>query len=154
MGLFDFLRPPPQQHAELGPLRYAHGHWRGAIALERGVRVPLFIPGSRGGPASEAVKLAEQALAWWRQSRPEVERALYDHYSAGRDDAPAGTPALRAPEEVWGHAEPTSVQIKPFRSLRELQVAIRATWDEEHTLGALIRDARLVELNGSILEPR
>jgi len=60
----------------------------------------------------------------------------------------------RGPEDVWRHAAPTSVEIKPFRSIREVQVAIRAAWDEEHTLGALIRDARLVELNGSILEPR
>ena len=154
MGLFDFLRPPPQQHTELGPLQYKGGRWRGTIALEREVRVPLFNPGSRAGPDPEGLKLAEQALAWWRQARPEVERELYDHYSAGRDDAPADAPVLRAPGEVWGHAEPTSVEIKPYRSLRELQVGIRATWDEEHTLGALIRDARLVELNGSILAPR
>ena len=31
---------------------------------------------------------------------------------------------------------------------------MRAAWDEEHTLGALIRQGELVELNGSILEPR
>jgi len=154
MGLFDFLRPPPRQHAELGPLQYAGGRWRGDIALENGVRVPLFIPGSRAGPHPDGLRLAEQASAWWAQARSDVERELYDHYSAGRDDAPAGTPMLHAPADVWAHAAPTSVEISPYRSLDELQVAMRVTWDEEHTLGALIRDARLVELNGSILERR
>lgn len=154
MGLLDFLRPPPQEHAELGPLQYAGGRWRGAIALENGVRIPLIIPGSRAGPHPDGLKLAEQASAWWMQARPEAERELYDHYSAGRDDATADTPQLREAGEVWAHAVLSSVEIKPLRSLTELQVAIRVTWDEEHTLGALIRDARLVELNGSILEPR
>jgi hypothetical protein len=154
MGLLDFLRPPPQQHAELGPLQYKGGRWRGTIALEKGQRIPLFIPGSRDGPHPEGLKLAERASVWWTQARPEVERELWDHYSAGREDAPAGTLELRDPGEVWAHVEATSVEIKPFRSLDELQVAIRTAWDEEHTLGALIRHGRLAGLNGSILEPR
>ena len=155
MGLLDFLRPPPQrQHAELGPLQYKGGRWRGTIALENGARVPIFIPGSRAGPHPEGLQLAERASAWWTQARPEVERELYDHYSNGRDDPTVGALALREPGEVWAHAAPTSVEIKPFRSLDEIQVAIRVAWDEEHTLGALIRDAQLAGLNGSILEPR
>ena len=154
MGLFDFLRPPPQQHAELGPLEYKGGRWRGTIALEKEARVPIFIPGSRAGPHPEGLQLAELATAWWTQARPEVERELYDHYDAGRDDPTVGSFELRNPGDVWAHATPTSVEIKPYRSLEELQVAIRVAWDEEHTLGALIRDAKLVGLNGSILEPR
>ena len=31
--------------------------------------------------------------------------------------------------------------------------AQEVAWDEEHTLGARIRDGRLVELNGSVLRP-
>ena len=154
MGLLDFLRPPPQQHAELGPLQYRGGRWRGTIALEKGQRIPLFIPGSRDGPHPEGLKLAEAASSWWTQARPEIERELYDHYTNGRDDETAEMPELREAREVWAHAEPTSVEIKPFRSLDELQVAIRTAWDEEHTLGALIRDGGLAGLNGSILEPR
>jgi hypothetical protein len=152
--LLAFLRPPPQQHAELGPLQYTSGRWRGAIALEKGVRIPLFIPGSRAGPDPEGLAVAELASEWWTQARPDVERELYDHYSAGRDDQTDGTLELRDPGEVWEHAVPTSVAIKPFRSLNEIQVAMRVAWDEEHTLGAMIRDGRLVGLNGSILEPR
>jgi hypothetical protein len=152
--LLGFLRPPPQEHAELGPLQYASGRWRGTVALENGARIPLFIPGSRSGPDPEGLKVAELASAWWTEARPDVERELYDHYSAGRDDPTDGTLELRDSGEVWAHAVPTSVAIKPFRLLDEIQVAIRVAWDEEHTLGAMIRDGRLVGLNGSILEPR
>jgi len=152
--LLDLLRPPPQQHAELGPLLYKSGRWRGTIALENGARIPLFIPGSRSGPDPEGLKVAELASEWWTQARPDVERELYDHYSAGRDDPTDATLELREPGEVWVHAVPTSVAIKPFRLLEEIQVALRVAWDDEHTLGAMIRDARLVGLNGSILEPR
>jgi hypothetical protein len=155
MGLLDFLRPPPpQQHAELGPLEYKGGRWRGTIALEKAARIPLFIPGSRAGPHPDGLKLAERAVDWWTQARPEVERELYEHYSAGSDDPTVGSFGVRNPGEVWLHAAPTSVEIKPFRSFNEIQVAIRVGWDEEHTLGALIRDASLAGLNGSILEPR
>ena len=155
MGLLDFLRtPPPRPHAELGPLQYKGGRWRGAIALEKGARIPLFIPGTRAGPDPEGLKVAELASAWWTQARPDVERELYDHYSAGRDDPTDGMPELRDAGDVWAHSTLTSVEIKPFRSLDEIQVALRVAWDEEHTLGAMIRDARLVGLNGSILEPR
>ena len=154
MGLLDFLRPQPQSHAELGPLEYRGGRWRGSIALAKDARIPLFIPGSRAGPDPDALRVAEETLAWWTQVRPEVERELFEHYDNGRDETTTEAIEPRGPEDVWRHAAPTSVEIKPFRSIREVQVAIRAAWDEEHTLGALIRDARLVELNGSILEPR
>ena len=155
MGFLDFLRPPPpQQHAELGPLQYKGGRWRGTIALAKGDRIPLLIPGSRAGPHPDGLKLAERVVAWWTEARPEVEHELYEHYSAGSDDPTVGSFGLRNSGEVWLHAAPTSVEVKPFRSFNEIQVAIRVAWDEEHTLGALIRDASLAGLNGSILEPR
>ena len=154
MGLLDFLRPPPRQHAAFGPLEYRGGRWRGTIALENGKRIPLFIPGSRAGPDPDGLQMAELAATWWTQARPEIEHELYEHYSAGSDDPTVGALEVRDAADVWAHAAPTSVEIKPFRSLNEIQVAIRVGWDDEHTLGALIRDARLAGLNGSILEPR
>jgi len=154
MGIFDFLRPPPQPHAQFGQLRFAGGRWRGTVALENGARIPILIPGSRHGPQPEALEVAEHASAWWAKTRPDVERELFEHYSAGREDENAVMIDLRKSGEVWSNVELSSVEIKPHRSLSEIQVAMRVTWDEEHTLGALIRDARLIELNGSILEPR
>src|SRR5258708_5328279 len=135
-------------------MQYSGGRWRGAITLENGERIALHVPGPRAGPRSEGLHLAERALAWWVQTRPQVERELYAHYSAVHDATTDGMLELRDPGEVWAHAVLTSVEIAPYRSLGELQVAIHVAWDEEHTLGALIRDAQLVELNGSILDPR
>ena len=70
-------------------------------------------------------------------------------YSGGRWRGTIGTSG-----DLWTHVTLSSVEIKPYRSINELQVALRTAWDDEHTLGALVRDAELVELNGSILEPR
>jgi hypothetical protein len=135
-------------------LQYAGGRWHGQIALENGERIALHVPGSRAGPHPEGLNSAEQASTWWTKARPEVEQELFAHYSAGRDATTDRILELRDPGEVWAHAVLTSVEIRPYRSLGELQVAIRVAWDDEHTLGALLRDAQLVELNGSILEPR
>ena len=155
MGIFDFLRrPPPQQHPQLGPLEHAGGRWRGAIELERGARITLFLPGNRGGPLPDALQLAETASSRWTRVRPSVEAELYAHYSAAQDAGVSDLPVIANSGEVWKHVTLLSVQIHPHRRLDELQVAIRTAWDDEHTLGALIRDGALAELNGSILEPR
>lgn len=155
MGIFDFLRsPPPQQHPQLGPLAYAGGRWRGSVELERGTSVLLFLPGSRGGPLAASLQLAETAPSSWTRVRPAVEAELYAHYSAAHDADVPGLASLESSTAVWRHVTLSSVEIAPHRRLDELQVAIRAAWDDEHTLGALVRDGALVELNGSILEPR
>jgi hypothetical protein len=154
MGLFDFLRPPPQSHPELGPLSYRGGHWHGVVALDGAARLPLHLPGPRSGPSPEALRLAGQASAWWAEVRERVTAELYAHYTAGRDGGLAAIPGVTEPSAVWSEVTLSSVQLAPYGSPREMQVALRVTWDEEHTLGALLRDGELVELNGSILEPR
>jgi hypothetical protein len=83
-----------------------------------------------------------------------VEAELFEHYEAYRDAAVPGVPQLSSPSEVWPHVILSSVQVRPYNAPDELQVALGVAWDDEHTLGALIRDGRLTELNGSILEPR
>ena len=55
---------------------------------------------------------------------------------------------------MWSEVTLSSVQLAPYGSpLREMQVALRVTWDGEHTLGALLRDGELVELNGASSSP-
>jgi hypothetical protein len=34
-----------------------------------------------------------------------------------------------------------------------VEIGYRVAWDEEHTLGARLRNGRLIELNGSVLPP-
>jgi hypothetical protein len=135
-------------------MRYSAGRWRGNIELEPGKPIPIYLPGTWTGPLQEAAQLAEHAQEWWMRVRAAVAKELFEHYSNGREGGLSGLPDIASDAEVWMHVTLSSVEIRPHRSLDELQVAIRTTWDDEHTLGALVRDAVLVELNGSILEPR
>ena len=34
-----------------------------------------------------------------------------------------------------------------------IEIGYRVSWDEEHTLGAQIRDGQVIGLNGSVLAP-
>ena len=155
MGLFDFLRAPaPRQHPELGSLLYSGGRWRGGIELERGKTVKLFLPGTRGGPIAEAAQLVRQVPDRWKRVRGDVENELFEHYTNGHEGGIPDLPDIATSADVWPHIVLSSVEIKPYQSLDEFQVAIRTAWDDEHTLGAIVRDATLVGLNGSILEPR
>ena len=155
MGLFDFLRAPDPYHDPmLGALLYSGGRWRGTIELQAGSRAALFLPGSRGGPGSEALDVARHAADWWTRARPDVEKELFEHYSNGRDGGGADLPDIKMPSDVWSHVELVSVEIRPYKSVVEFQVAVRTAWDDEHTLGALVRGGMLTGLNGSILAPR
>ena len=86
--------------------------------------------------------------------RPALEKELFEHYSNGRDGDAVDLPEIATSNDIWTHVTLSSVEIRPYKSVEEFQVAIRTAWDDEHTLGAIGRDATLVGLNGSILEPR
>jgi len=155
MGLFDFLRAAEPYHDPLfGALLYSGGRWRGTIELERGKQTTLLLPGSRGGPDTEALDVARHAADWWSRARSDVEKELFEHYNNGRDDGVEDLPDIRASADVWSHVELLSIEIRPYKAADEFQVAVRTAWDDEHTLGALVRDGVLVGLNGSILAPR
>lgn len=85
--------------------------------------------------------------------RTDVERELFEHYSNGRDGV-TDLPDIVTSSEVWSHLTLSSVEIRPYKAIDEFQVAIRTTWDDDHTLGVLVRDGTFIDLNGSILEPR
>lgn len=155
MGLLDFLKPvEPQTHPRLGSLRFGSGHWRGSIALADSKDVVLLVPGGRGGPDPAALGTAERVAEWWAGARGSVAKELYEHYSNGRDGGLAEIEGLASPDAVWRHVRITSVRIAPYKAPNEALVALHTEWDEEHTLGAHLRDGSLVELNGSILEAR
>jgi hypothetical protein len=155
MSLFDLFRAPaPHHEPNLGSLLYSRGKWRGTVELESGHAIPLFLPGTRQAPLSEAVQVARHAGDWWTRARPDVARELFDHYSNGRDAGIPDLPDIPTPNDVWPHVTLSSVEVKPHSSLDEFMVAIRTAWDDEHTLGALVGDGTLLGLNGSIVEPR
>jgi len=155
MGILDFVKAPePREHPRLGTLRYRSGRWRGTIALEESKGVALLIPGGRGGPDPGALDSAERAAGWWGAARASVAKELFEHYSNGKDGGLPAIEGLAAPDAVWRHVRISSVQVRPFQGANEILVALHTAWDEEHTLGAHLREEALVELNGSILEAR
>ena len=154
MGIFDSFRAKPHEDRDFGTLQYSRGHWRGLILLDGGKRIPLHLPGSRSGPDPGGIATARVAGAWWHSARPQVEWELFEHYSNGKDGGLEAMPEIPAAAGVWAHVVIASVEVKPYREPNEVQVALRTSWDEEHTLGAILRDGVLIGLNGSILEPR
>jgi hypothetical protein len=85
--------------------------------------------------------------------RPVIERALFEHYTPYAEAAAADVPALGEPASVWAHTRVDYVQVGPLDGPLTVEIGYRVAWDEEHTLGARLRDGRLVELNGSVLAP-
>ena len=54
---------------------------------------------------------------------------------------------------MWPHAHAEYVQVAPLDGALTIEIGYRVDWDEEHTLGARVREGRLIELNGSVLRP-
>ena len=130
--------PATHEDPKLGQLTRRRGRWRGHVELD-GARVPLAVVGGRKGPDEAALVIARQAADELASVRSELEGALADH------------------REPWGaSAEGWRVEwasVWPFDGALTLELGLSTAWDEEHTLGARLRDGRLVELNGSVLAP-
>ena len=86
---------------------------------------------------------------------------MLEHYTPyaeavaeGEEEAPAaGLPAISGTDDVWPHATAEFVQVARLDRRLTIEIGYRVAWDEEHTLGAQIRDGELVGLNGSVLAP-
>ncbi|HEY9227342.1 MAG TPA: hypothetical protein VIP11_11880 [Gemmatimonadaceae bacterium] len=158
--MFGLFNSPPFTDLQLGELRRSGGKWRGTIHLGD-VPVPLVLHGSRSAPDAQALEVAHSIPASISLWRPAIQRALFEHYepyaesvAAGEDEAPSsGMPAIDRPEGVWPHTNAEYVLIAPLDGLLTVEIGYRVAWDEEHTLGARLRDGKLLELNGSVLAP-
>ena len=145
---------------QLGELRRSRGLWRGTLLLE-GASVPLILSGPRAAPDPEALDVARSIASSFPSWRPAIERALFEHYSpyadavtAGEADPPeSGLPAIDGPGAVWSHATAEFVQVTPLSGQLTVEIGYRVAWDDEHTLGARLREGQLVELCGSVLAP-
>lgn len=132
----------PVVDPELGELVRSRGMWRGQLVLAPGQTVPLAIAGGRSGPDPDALALARTIPSAFAACRAAILAALAEHrepYLEGADPGPEPEPAYAAVLEL--------------DRLPTIELGYRTAWDEEHTLGARLRDGMLVELNGSVLEP-
>ncbi len=140
-----FGRGKPFDDPELGALQRSRGAWRGTILLDPHGEIPLAVPGSRSGPDPEAIALARTIPTQYDRCRAAIEAALAEHRATALDgDTPPTAPIEPAP---------SSAAVIDLDRTPTIQLAYRVDWDDDHTLGACLRAGRLIELNGSILEP-
>lgn len=158
--MFGWFKSPLFSDALLGELRRTRGAWRGAIDLG-GVRVSLVIPGSRSAPDPSALELARAVPSAYPAWRGLIGAAMFEHLApyaeavaAGELEASEeGLPRVTRPEDVWPHTAVEFVAVITLDGEPAVEIGYRMAWDEEHTLGARLRNGRLIELNGSILAP-
>lgn len=156
MGLLDFLRSEPYQDPVLGPLNRARGRWRGTLPLPGLGAVPLLVSGGRARPDEASLVLARGLRGAYSGLCDQIQRHLFEHYEPYRDAARAGEidapdlPPIRVPSDVWPHTSVEQVLVEPLDGILTIEIAYNVRWDEEHTLGARIRDGRVVELCGSV----
>ncbi len=158
--MFGLFKSAPFIDPQLGELRRSRGAWRGALILEPASRVPLVLGGSRNAPDPDALRMARLIPAEFPSWRGQIEQALFEHLApyaeavAGGELAPlAPLPAIEVPSAVWTHASVEFVHVGPLDGQLTVEIGYRVEWDEEHTLGARIRDGKLMELCGSVLPP-
>jgi hypothetical protein len=158
LGLFR--KSAPVHDPVLGALTRTRGCWRGEVRLgSTATGVPLAVAGDRDAPDAAALEAARQLVTRYAEWQPAIAQALFEeHYVHGRD-AVAGLPeadaypAIARADDVWPHVTPVFVSVMPMRGPLVTEIGYTTAWDEEHTLGARFVDGRLVELNGSVVEP-
>ncbi len=159
--MFDLFGSARHVDAQLGELRRSRGAWRGRIDVAHGSTVPLILAGTRAAPDAEALRLARTIAADMPGWLPHIAKALHEHYlpyaealAAGGEEPPvSGLPKIERADDVWANTAIEYIAVTPLGGALTIEVGYRAAWDEEHTLGARLRDGKLLELNGSVLPP-
>ena len=134
--------------------------WRAEIALGD-IRAPLALPGSRAPPDPQALAIARSIPTDYPDWRAGIAASLFEHYAPYAEAVATGAPEAHAenpprisqPDQVWQHAAVEFVAVITLDGEPGVEIGYRVAWDEEHTLGARLRDGRLLELNGSVLPP-
>ena len=143
----------------LGRLERARGQWRGVLSLPgHDHKVPLSLYGSGREPDPGALEQARPIASAYAGWRPQLEQALFDHFTpyaeAAAEWEPAtatmSVPPIRTPEQVWRHVRLQSIAIIKLGGKSTAELVYAADWDEEHLLGARCQSGRLIELCGSV----
>jgi len=118
----------------------------------------LPLSGDRARPDAISVRLAHQLCARLPELLSQRQTSLFEHYLPYRDAAYTGAlpderkrlPEITSPAGVWPSVSPAHILIEPMDGIPTIEIAFAVAWDEEHTVGARIRDWRLIELCGSV----
>jgi hypothetical protein len=157
--MFGLFKSEPFQDADLGELRRSGGYWRGSLELRPCGTFRLALNGNREKPDQAALGLAKELLDRFPSLVPEIQTGLFEHYIPYKEAVDAGEetgspcPKIASAEAVWPHITPAHVLVEPIQGVPTVEIAFRAAWDEEHTLGARFQNWKLIGLNGSVREP-
>jgi hypothetical protein len=159
--MFGLFKSHPFRDSQLGELVRSRGHWRGSLTLGTNSAAPLVLAGDRSQPDPQALSLARELPQTARLLRPAIAQALFEHYqpyaeAMADSQAPSqatGLQPIASPAEVWPHVALLFVSVTPLDGALTAELGYSVAWDEEHTLGARLRDGRLLELCGSVLAP-
>ena len=159
MGLLSAIFPT-KTDTRLGDLRYGFGKWTSSNARLFGKSmVPLRIGGDRSGPSPAALEALRSAEAAYADLQPQVAARLFELYQNIAQSAPAAQlseelgypfPKLLSVDEVWNHVRLTRVWVGAYGKPTDVELAYSASWEVEHTAGALIRDGQLAEFSASV----
>ncbi len=156
MGLLDLLKSEPYQDPVIGTLNRKRGRWQGTLTLPGVGVVAIFLSGGKDRPDGGSVRLARELPSKYLSVRDDIELHLFKHYEPYREAASSGEldaescPTIQAPSEVWPHTRVERVLVEPLGGISTVEIAYRVAWDQEHTVGAWIRDWRVFELCGSV----
>jgi hypothetical protein len=158
--MFGIFKSTTFSDAMFGALRRTGGVWRGTIDLGE-LRVPLALSGSRTAPDPQALEIARAIPSGYAKWRGSIAAEMFEHYApyaaavaAGEVDPPGEVlPRITQPEDVWPYTSIDYVAVISLDGELSVEIGYRVAWDEEHILGARLRNGRLIELNGSVLSP-
>lgn len=154
--MFALFKSPSFHDKELGNLSRSGGYWRGSLFLAPCGAFPLAVQGSRKVPDQVFVELARELPKRFSALMAKIRASLFQHYAPYKEAVDAGEltgspcPNISTPEEVWSHVTPAHILVEPLQGEPSVEIAFRADWDVEHTLGARFRHWDLIELNGSV----
>jgi hypothetical protein len=154
--MFGLLRSEPFQDGQLGELRRSGGHWKGNLVLTPCGTFRLSLAGSRKGPNPIALALAKELPHRFASLMPNIQRSLFEHYAPYKEAVGAGEVgsepclSIASVDAVWAYVTPAHILIELMGGAPTVEIAFRAAWDEEHTLGARFQGWQFVELNGSV----
>ena len=159
MGLLSAIFPT-KTDSRLGDLHYGFGKWTSSNARLFGKpMLPVKIPGDRSGPSQAALDVLKNAEAVYETLQPQIASQLFELYQNIAQSAPASQlseqlgypfPKLLAAEEVWNHVRLKRVWVGAYGKPTDIELAYTASWEIEHTAGALIRDGQLIEFSASV----
>jgi hypothetical protein len=137
-----FKKSQPVSDPVLGSLERHGGRWRGHIDLGTFGPIPFSVGGSRSQPDSSELELARTAPEQFRACEVAIHEELAAHHEANESADIFVSPMA-----------PLYVAVITLDREPTLEFGFEVPWDDDHTLGAHVRNGKLIELNGSVLRP-